>query len=302
MRKLGYKKSVLGRYNPAVTRRTVVENGEEREIVKEVYLRPQQSSGVKYELDRNIRNYETHSTHIRSFDNPNVNLLKSFDAKEDGNKIVTRNLVCAFNYPHRGGKTAEQQKANLARCRREYQRAFEDFNLCWRCRKPLKVKTASIMPKSEPRDLNDGSTIKGKVVLPPSVEYAEKLGWSDRDFEQVIKRHHRPSKSLGEHWKPYEGVKTVQYADVISHFEYRLHPDGRAYYVFVDGTSRNIQLKREEITYYRKKRGKHVPRKHVKTFFAEVFPDGSYKECMVQNSYRVLNQKCGCKKAAVMGR
>lgn len=282
MPKLGYTNSAL--------------NTERTNELPKIYHRPQEASWVKTELRRKVRSFDTHAEFTRTFDNPEVNLLKQFEPKPSPiNLEVTRDYVVSYNHEHRRVRDAEY----LTRLRVNYLASLEICNLCWKCRNPIKTVSASIhRGKSAVRSLAD---IKGIAAIPavqiwdPVVEKY----FVQRGSDAVTKTYDKKRKLStstpdgsgntnkvefkGKLFRQSSPAKNTWYADVLCHFETRKSPDNpnKWIYVWVDGTGVEKGLK-------------YVGKKKNERFFdiatGEDLP--RYKKF---KSYRVFNVRCGCK-------
>lgn len=273
-----------------------------------IYHRPQEGAGVKFEGEKLITvDNATYKERFREFDNPAVNSLRAFDSRIADNFAITRLYIMSYNHPHRRNNSAEF----LGRIRASYLGTFEYFNLCWKCRKPIKTVTAKVNDsKTEPRKSAD---IKGKAALPGTlvwnqetqsyakdssavdiVPFGKKLSKrsvSSRDgklkvwdaVEQrynIVERDVIKSEFTGSHFRSSSASGISQeYADVMSHYETRELPNGTWTLVLIDGTGvlKGMKLVNGKETFFNKETG-------------ETLTD--YRK---PTSYRVFNVKCQCK-------
>lgn len=154
----------------------------------------------------------------------------------------------------------------IAQAKRAFLDAYEGVNLCWQCKFPIRV-----------------------------LKYVKAIG------KIVVPSQYNPAVLRTEYQKAY-GI----YADIPSHYEWLYEADGskRAFYRYIDGTDRDIRLKRTPKTFKRQaKRGfeqkeadsdGNVTRTHWTNSFIEILEDGSEVPVVPETSYRIDNRKCEC--------
>jgi hypothetical protein len=235
------------------------------QMLPDVYHRPQVGSGV-YLLPESINQNceEPHSRtsngsvvpnnrvmRFREYENPNVNSMRAFDTRPCfDNFYDVRRLVLAYNHLER------RDRPKLAYYRGRYATSLETCNLCWRCKKPIKVQEARF-------------TRPSGIFRKP-----------ERKTQYI--RTVRGVRLSGERQKTVSNAPVTIYADVQCHFEYRVklvNGEKKYFFVFVDGTGRNIQSRRNG----------------WRRIFVEVKPDGSETKInYIPQTYRVQHQKCKC--------
>lgn len=162
----------------------------------------------------------------------------------------------------------------ITAAKRSYLDCLETVNLCFRCRCPIRVIHSTYMAER-------------RKVLKRSISCPE---WTKR------------FKSLRY---DFQLRKNLIYADVQSHYEWFWVGSGKAIYRYIDGTDRDIRLKRTPITRTRPAK-RHWERKFAdkdgnvtKTRFVESFieilEDGTEVPVIPESKYRIFNLKCECK-------
>ncbi len=248
----------------------------------DVSFRPQMSSWLKVELRRKVERYDTHKEFTRTFENPDRNWMKDFEPAYRWNQVETQNFVEAFNSRKSDAETWLVIKRNA------YLESFEAFNLCWKCKQPLKTKKARVYHgKSEPRTPDEivgrvNKTDGGKRRFQISARNVSvRTFTAQRGFEDL--HHHDVIVEFkGHHYKPTLDALTDEFADIIPHFETRETASGKWIYVFIDGTGILKGVKPN------KKKGKRGQPLFFVLSTKEELPD------FRPQPYRVFNAKCGC--------
>lgn len=252
-----------------------------------VYHRPQEGSGVVLKggpaesFNRNLggdfsrqtdgkRILNTAQYRGDEYDNPNRNMMRDFDAKNADNLYQVQKLVVAYNHSH--GKDA----ALVGQFRIDYYASLEDCNLCYMCKKPIKVKRARI---------DADSRVEGAFTNPKAL-----VKTIDANGARRIRSITSPQSGKLEfssiRFKPV-GVQTNKvYADVRCHFEFVVYRNANGEkkyrYQFVDGTKRNIQFRK----------GRYGLKELV-----VIHPNGETEKLgTVPHTYRVENKRCDCKR------
>lgn len=265
------------------------------DALPELYYRPQEAAKDKFELRRTVKNFDTHTEFVRNYENPNINLLDAFKAKFRDNLELTFQYVVHYNKL----RNRKREESFLHALRVNYLSSFETYNLCWKCRQPIKVKSARIV-----RPLEGGQPL----------ETAEVKVWNPESKKYEVKRVERPLKSLRRSvssrdsklkvWdyeerkyktvlrnsltttfrsSLYSNAKTPitdVYADIEPHFETYTTKAGKLAFALVDGTGilKGVRGQREYFVINdNETQGENLPDYEPPPY------------------YRVFNSKCSCK-------
>jgi hypothetical protein len=174
------------------------------DILPEVYHRPLTGSGVysgnftdkgkpkKAKIQRDFEHQEIFTR--KDYDNPNVNLLRAFEpvfSPMETSIFLASKLVTAVNHPHRKNASEVEYLTN------QYRSILEECNICYKCRKPIKVQSEAINAP-------------------------------------VFKKHKRRNGlNIEEHFQPARPINNVMFADVASHCEIYTKSDGKLGFLIV---------------------------------------------------------------------
>ena len=203
------------------------------------------------------------------WENPHVNALKAFDAQPAADNFYqTRRVALTFNHG-----ASRRDFDRLGQYRLSYYRTLADCNMCYFCKKPLKVRNARIV---DPRTENDSF-----FADTPSSSKLVKQGLHG---EKRIRSVHGKSLS-GLRYKPHSPSNNTVYGDIKSHFRivpYKNEQGEIKYrFVYIDGSHKRIEQRKRE---------------NGVRYFVHVAKDGTEKEIIPQSSYRLTGQQCKCKK------
>lgn len=262
---------------PAVLNRLPYHKG------KPVYHRPQDGSpillkgGPRESLNRGIgETCKINGKSVRNNKDFRVNeydsvrnALLAFEPREaSDNYYQVRKLVLTFNHGE-----SRRDYHRLGQYRIAYYQTLEDCNLCYFCKKPIKVKRARI----EHIETNIDTSFFAEEKSPDE-------GLNKRRDGGVKIQSANGKQLRGIRYRPDRKELNTTYGDITSHFEYvpikDLDGKIRKYkFVFIDGSGRNIQLRKLGA-------GRH--------YFVNVLPDGTEEKIIPHQSYRRYDKKCKC--------
>ncbi len=242
--------------------------------------RQQQTGGViNVPVNRDNKNFETREHQYRTFEDPNKSAMVDFDTHGIDNYHTTRKLVMVYNHNQR------KDAYEVTYWKRTYLEQMELLNLCWRCHKPIKTRNSYItVSRTDSRDEN------GNPIALPSV--------TARRQKRSVSNPFWKFEFRTDQYRPSQRVTSGTYTDIQSHYEYKLGSDGKMFFIFVDGSNRNIQVRTKVIELrvsklkFGKPRMKTIKRRV--NYFVHVMADGE-TEIVPSLKYRVLNSKCACK-------
>lgn len=201
------------------------------------------------------------------YENPNVNALRAFDLVPADNFYQTRKLVLAFN--HSGRRDSHM----VGTFRIAYYRTLAACNMCYNCKKPLKVHKTHIAGDSRAEHDN------WFAEETPANKIEKRFDGGRR----IRSAHGKPLN--GSRYRPHSKGTNTAYGDIKSHFRYVVvkTKDGEIKYrfVYIDGTGRRIEQ--------RKRPGTNI------RYFVHV-KDGVETKIIPQSSYRITGLGCKCKR------
>jgi hypothetical protein len=187
------------------------------------------------------------------------------------NRGLVHKLVVLFNHRHRRDAT------NLGLAAKQYAGSLVHFNICWKCKSPIKVKTACV-----PRGLTDEQIKDERNWL--------KVKRQKRSMP-IIDNQGRKAFSVarqGVEYSETSEVKNVAYADCKTHYELRFDaPKGKYRYALVDGTGvdKGVRVIKRKI----------AGRECSTNEYYDFTTGETLKNYYPPASYRVFNSECRCK-------
>lgn len=214
----------------------------------------------------------------REYDNPEISDTRWVNGKLEWddrhatiiNHGIAKDVVMALNHPHRRDATG------VGRLAKQYNGSLVDFNICWKCRYPIKARTACVPRGATEEQIRDERNWLKRKTRKGSIAVFGNQGKKIASDPRMAVEYNTTSE-----------VKNITYADVRPYFDVKQLPNGKFYFFLEDGTGikKGVRL------------GKAVlgTREFTRFEYFNLETGEPCKNYAPPVSFRLFNVKCECK-------